>query len=146
MASKLKLLLSAYLEGPIGTWSLDGTGDFDLDGTTDLLWRDTSGNPALRLMNGAAVSSALLLGNAPLSGSVVGGGDFNVDGSSDNAKKRSLMARRRRRHRHVVHEWHDDLIDGGRRLRSDDAARAIGQRRVTVIGCPGAIPRRRKLL
>jgi hypothetical protein len=39
------------------TWSIAGTGDFDGDGKTDLLWRDTLGNTAIWFMSGVQVAS-----------------------------------------------------------------------------------------
>jgi len=35
------------------TWTIVETGDFNADGMSDRLWRDTSGNTAVWLMNGA---------------------------------------------------------------------------------------------
>jgi hypothetical protein len=45
------------LVGPAGVgnvstaWSIVETGDFDGDGMTDILWRDTSGNVAIWFMS-----------------------------------------------------------------------------------------------
>ena len=36
------------------TWTVVGTGDFNGDGKTDILWRDTIGNTAIWFMNGRA--------------------------------------------------------------------------------------------
>jgi FG-GAP repeat len=46
-------------------WSIVLTGDFNGDGKSDLLWRDTSGNVSMWQMNGAQVASAVGLGNIP---------------------------------------------------------------------------------
>jgi hypothetical protein len=46
-------------------WSIAETGDFNADGKTDILWRDSSGNTTIWLMITAAVSSASNLGNIP---------------------------------------------------------------------------------
>jgi streptogramin lyase len=59
------------------------THDFNGDGRSDLAWRDTSGNTAMWLMNGAQVSSTAGLGNIATSWSVVGQRDFNGDGWYD---------------------------------------------------------------
>ena len=39
-----------------------GTGDFDGDGKGDILWRDTSGNTAIWLMNGTMILGAPFVG------------------------------------------------------------------------------------
>ena len=65
------------------TWSIVGTGDFDGDGMSDILWRDDKGNVAIWLMNGAQVTQAAGVGSAPTSWTIVETGDFNGDGKSD---------------------------------------------------------------
>jgi FG-GAP repeat len=50
---------------PPSTWTLAAVGDFNGDGKSDLLWRDTSGNTAVWYMNGTAVSSTSSVGNIP---------------------------------------------------------------------------------
>ena len=60
-----------------------GTGDFNGDGKSDIVWRDTSGNTAIWLMNGAAVLSAGGLGNVPTTWSIALTGDYDGDGKSD---------------------------------------------------------------
>ncbi len=74
--------------GTVGTiptnWSVAGVADFNGDGLGDILWRDTAGDYAIWLMNGATVTSAVGLGNvSPTTWSVVGTGDFNGDGMAD---------------------------------------------------------------
>jgi hypothetical protein len=59
------------------------THDFNGDGKSDIAWRDTSGNLAVWLMNGATVSSSGGLGAVPTTWSVVGQRDFNNDGKGD---------------------------------------------------------------
>jgi hypothetical protein len=59
------------------------THDFNGDGMSDIVWRDGSGNTALWLMSGAAISSAGVYGGLPSTWSIVGQRDFNSDGMSD---------------------------------------------------------------
>src|ERR1700722_16745211 len=59
------------------------THDFNGDGKSDLIWRDGSGNLAVWLMNGSAVTSSGGLGNVPSNWSIVGQRDFNGDGMTD---------------------------------------------------------------
>jgi hypothetical protein len=49
--------------GAVGTdWSVVGTGDLNGDGKHALLWRDSSGNTAIWLLNGLQVSSSAGIG------------------------------------------------------------------------------------
>ena len=45
------------------TWSIVQTGDYNGDGMSDLLWRDTSGDTSMWFMNGTTVSSTGAVGN-----------------------------------------------------------------------------------
>ena len=63
--------------------SLTATRDFNGDGFSDILWRDTGGDVAMWFMNGATVSSFAGLGNITPSWTIVGQRDFNGDGKSD---------------------------------------------------------------
>jgi hypothetical protein len=76
---------SAVSLGQISTaWSVVGTGDFNGDGNTDILWRDNTGNVAIWFMNGTTITSTANLGNVLSTvWSVAGTGDFNGDGKSD---------------------------------------------------------------
>src|SRR6185503_10858972 len=64
-------------------WTIAATGDFNADGKSDILWRDTAGNVATWLMDGAAVSSYSASGSASATWTVSGVGDFNGDGRAD---------------------------------------------------------------
>ena len=49
----------SYVPAP---WSVIGTGDFNGDGMSDLLWRDTGGNTAVWFMNGTSILSTASVG------------------------------------------------------------------------------------
>jgi VCBS repeat protein len=61
------------------------THDFDAGSgaTSDIAWRDTGGNVAAWLMNGAQVTQSAAIGAAPTTWSIVGQRDFNGDGKYD---------------------------------------------------------------
>jgi hypothetical protein len=60
------------------------THDFNGDGKSDILWRDTTtGAVKLWLMNGGAVLSSGTIGSAPTSWQIVAQRDFNGDGKAD---------------------------------------------------------------
>jgi hypothetical protein len=60
---------SVLSSGGIGNvplnWTMAQTGDFNGDGKSDLLWRDTSGDTAIWFMNGVSVASSGSIGNIP---------------------------------------------------------------------------------
>jgi hypothetical protein len=67
-------------------WKIVGTGDFDGDNKTDILWRynGTGGNSAVWLMDGTTkLSSAPIPAQSVLSWEIVGTGDFNNDQKVD---------------------------------------------------------------
>jgi FG-GAP-like repeat len=59
--------------------------DFNHDGKSDVLWRDTSGNVAIWQMNGTSISNLAtsFVSQVPIAWSIAGTGDFNGDGKSD---------------------------------------------------------------
>jgi len=71
----------ARLPAPGG--SLTDTHDFNDDGYSDILWRDTGGEVAAWLMNGGTVSQSAGISTLPSSFSIIGQHDFNGDGNAD---------------------------------------------------------------
>jgi pro-kumamolisin-like protein/VCBS repeat protein len=62
---------------------LQDTHDFNGDGFSDILWRDSGGDVAMWLMNGSTIAAGAGLGNVPNNWSIVGQRDFNGDGKAD---------------------------------------------------------------
>jgi hypothetical protein len=63
---------------------LTDTHDFNGDGRSDILWRDSSGNAAVWLMNGTQIRQSAAVGAAgPNVWSIVGQRDFDGDGTAD---------------------------------------------------------------
>ena len=57
------VLAAGGLGNVAASWSMVQTGDYNGDGMSDLLWRDTSGNTAMWFMNGTAIASTGTVGN-----------------------------------------------------------------------------------
>ena len=64
-------------------WTVAGIGDFDGNGSTDILWRDTAGDVVIWLMNGTQIMSAATIANVPVQWSIAQTGDYDGDGRSD---------------------------------------------------------------
>jgi len=100
LASDLTVLISAAAAGNVLTsgytattadeglandilCGLAATHNFNADVKSDILWRDTSGDVAMWLMNGSTVTSSASLGTIPTTYSIVGQRDFDGDGNAD---------------------------------------------------------------
>jgi hypothetical protein len=71
---------------PSSGWVIEGVGDFNDDGRSDILWQNsTSGQVYIWLMNGTSIQSQGSVETvAPSTGwSIQGVGDFNDDGTAD---------------------------------------------------------------
>ncbi|MFL6799899.1 MAG: G1 family glutamic endopeptidase [Xanthobacteraceae bacterium] len=64
-------------------WSLVSQRDFNGDGFSDFLWRNTNGDVAMWLMLGNHPTSTALLGSVPSNWTVIGAGDYNGDSMAD---------------------------------------------------------------
>jgi FG-GAP-like repeat len=64
-------------------WRVAGIGDFDGNGSEDILWRDTAGDVAIWLMNGARFMTSTTFANVPTNWSIAQTGDYNGDGKTD---------------------------------------------------------------
>jgi hypothetical protein len=64
-------------------WSIAGTGDFDADNKSDILFVNKNGGVATWLMNGGTVLNGVGIGSLPAGWSVAVTGDFNGDRRSD---------------------------------------------------------------
>jgi phospholipase C len=69
--------LPAYSHLPLKSHDNNG------DSISDITWRDTSGDTAIWLMNGANILSSGAIGTVPITLSIVGQRDFNADGNAD---------------------------------------------------------------
>jgi hypothetical protein len=75
---------SGYLPGVPANWQVAGYGDFDGDGRTDILWRNSiTGDVAIWLMIGLNMAAGTVVMYVPVAWNIVGVGDFDGDGKSD---------------------------------------------------------------
>jgi streptogramin lyase len=81
--SQPNMVASEAFLGSLPDWSIVGTGDFNGDGFSDLLWRDNAGDTAVWFMKDTQVLSAGSIGNIPSPWFVAGTGDFDGDGKAD---------------------------------------------------------------
>jgi FG-GAP-like repeat len=68
------------------SWSIAGTSAYNAynaNPNAELIWRNTNGDVAIWLMNGAQLLSGPGLGNVPTNWTIVGTGDFSGTGNTD---------------------------------------------------------------
>ena len=71
------------LNNPGASWHLKGTGDFNGDGLSDLLWQNDDGTVAVWDMNGTSLIGGGIVANPGTGWHAKGTGDYNGDGKSD---------------------------------------------------------------
>jgi FG-GAP-like repeat len=81
LATAGQRLMARFFRNLADPWA--ATHDANGDGKSDIVWRDTSGNIAMWLMNGGQVLASAGLGNIPTTWSIVAIRDFNSDGKFD---------------------------------------------------------------
>src|SRR6185437_8370512 len=74
---------SATLPSPTIAWHIAGSGDFNADNKSDILWQNANGTPMIWTMNGSSVTSTTTLSDPGSTWLAVGTGDFNGDNKSD---------------------------------------------------------------
>src|SRR5262249_58313285 len=65
------------------SWHAVGTGDFNGDGKSDIVFQNVDGTPLIWTMNGTSIASTATLANPGKTWDLVGTGDFDGDGKSD---------------------------------------------------------------
>jgi hypothetical protein len=65
------------------SWRIQGVGDFNGDGLTDLLWRNTNGDAGIWLTTAGGGFTTVDFGVIGLDWTIQGTGDFNGDGKAD---------------------------------------------------------------
>jgi hypothetical protein len=83
MADGSVVRLNAGQSVEIPPLSPPNTHDFDGTETSDILWRDTSGNTVVWSMNGASIGASGSVGQVPTTWQIVGQRDFDGDGKAD---------------------------------------------------------------
>ncbi|MES2474002.1 MAG: hypothetical protein V4601_14305, partial [Pseudomonadota bacterium] len=79
-----RIVEHAIIEGPGAGYTAYGTGDFDSDGKSDILFTNAAGDALIWTMDGTSHTGSSGLFAKPSAGSVLRGAqDYNRDGSSD---------------------------------------------------------------
>jgi hypothetical protein len=80
---------AASLGSPGPNWTIAGTGDFNGDGTSDILFRGADGGVGAWLMQNGQVESAVSVGVITSDWTIVGTGDLYGDGTGDIVFRRT---------------------------------------------------------
>jgi hypothetical protein len=105
-------------------WHVQGVGDFNGDGNSDVLWRqDGSGQMYIWEMNGRQVQAEGAVAHAPVTSDwhVESVGDFNGDGHSDVFWRQDGSGQ--------VYIWADEWLagDGGGRCRARTGSQRLAR-------------------
>ncbi len=68
---------------PDPSWGIAGIGDFNGDGHSDILWRNTDGPLVDWAMNSSTIWNSQTVGQVDSSWSIIDTADFNGDGHTD---------------------------------------------------------------
>jgi len=79
----LNLTGSYFTQNPGPSWHVEGVGDFNGDGNSDLVLQNNDGSIAIWTMTGYNISGGAVVGDPGTDWRVVGTGDYNGDGNSD---------------------------------------------------------------
>ena len=90
-------------------WEIKGVGDFNGDGSSNILWRNSStGEVYIWLMNGLNVASQGSLGKVDQNWQIKRTGDFDGDGKADILWRNAITGQLL----YLVHEWTDQHCPG----------------------------------
>jgi serralysin len=82
-AGQMSQTQSAEVADPGPAWQVEGTGDFNQDGKSDIVLQSTDGSVAIWDMNGDKMGPSAVVANPGPAWHVVGTGDLYGDGKSD---------------------------------------------------------------
>ncbi|NTW04304.1 MAG: VCBS repeat-containing protein, partial [Oscillochloris sp.] len=86
------LIASRSISSLNTSWTIRGTGDYNLDGYSDILWRSSTGANGIWCIVGATVVTVKTLPTVNTAWYITHDGDFNGDGRADIAWRSSSGA------------------------------------------------------